>query len=449
MKTTISILLCKMVTAICKVLGPIFKKEGSVLPGRCVLKLQKDVLDRLSYPEYVVVVTGSSGKGSTVAMIAHILENNGKKVIWNKNGSNVRSAIVTLLLNNASAFSHKVNADVVLLEMDERFITGTFAPGTITHLAVTNITRDQPSRNIHPEIIFDKIFESIDESVHLILNVDDALLASGKYKHAGELTTFGVAKTALDSESAPDYAVDAAYCPACHSKLKYDFYHYGHLGKYACSHCSFGRGKPNYEATDVDFEKGEFAVDGNVLKLNKKVFFAVYYTLLSYVVCTILGIDKEGIVREIDEDELSSKRGKVYTVGGRKVEMLESKNENSLSYLQSIDYIKNAPGKKTVIMGFDNVSRRYEYNDLSWLWDVYAEGLNDENVDKIFCIGRFRYDVVTRLEYAGIDKEKLVLVENLSELIADVLQSSEGDIYTMVCFDMTAIIRKQIEEVTK
>ena len=126
--------------------------------------------------------------------------------------------------------------------------------------------------------------------------------------------------------------------------------------------------------------------------------------------------------------------------------MLETKNENNLSYYQSCEYIREQKGTKTVILGFENVSRRYKENDLSWLYDVNFELLNDDTIDKIFCIGRFRYDVKTRLEYARIDKNKLVLVDDLNNLLNLVETKSTGDIYTMVCFDMTAIIKKMIEE---
>lgn len=442
-------MVAKLVTFVCKLLKPIFNKEGSVLPGRCVLKIHKRVLDNLKYPDYVVAVTGSSGKGSTVSLVAHILEKSGKKVIWNKSGSNVNSAIVTLVLNNTKAFSHRVDGDVLLLEMDERFIKGTFKPGTITHMAITNITRDQPSRNIHPDVIYDKIVSSIDPSMHLILNADDPIVAKMRYIHSGKISMYGIDKTAYDTKKVPNYAVDAAYCPSCKSKLKYKTYHYGHLGIYDCPRCSFGRGKLDYEATKLDLDKGNFKVLDVTLNLNKKVFFAAYYTLLAYVICDIIGISREDILREINEDELSTKRGKVYELNGRTIEMLESKNENSLSYMQSISYIANQKDKKTIIMGFENVSRRYKYNDLSWLWDIDFQALKDDKVDKIFCIGRFKYDVATRLEYGGVSADKIILVEDLKDLLAEVMKKSEGNIYTMVCFDMTGIIKSQIEGMSK
>ncbi len=444
MKTTISIILGRLVTWASKVLKPVLKKDGSVFPGKVALDIDKKVLHNIKYPSQVVVVTGSSGKGSTVAMIAHILEKNGKKVVWNKNGSNIKNAVASLVINNANPFTHKLKADVLLLEMDERHIKDLFKPGTITHFAITNVTRDQPARNVHPLFIYDKIMESTDEKMRLILNVDDPLLNRARYSHSGEVTTFGVAKTKYDEEMI-EYPVDFAYCPSCHSKLEYETYHYGHLGIYKCPVCSFGRGEPDYEATEVDFKKKTFSIQGKKLKLNKGVFFAVYYTTLAYVVSRELGLSEEDILREINEDAMDSKRGKKYMLEDRTIEMLESKNENALSYLQSINYIRMQEGKKTVIMGFENVSRRYRYNDLSWLYDVPFEKLADDGIDKIFLIGRFQYDVATRLEYAGIEKEKVVLVENIESLLDEVVDKSVGNIFTMVCFDMTAIIKGLLE----
>ena len=126
--------------------------------------------------------------------------------------------------------------------------------------------------------------------------------------------------------------------------------------------------------------------------------------------------------------------------------MLESKNENALSYYQSLKYIVNEKGSKVVILGFDNVSRRYKYNDLSWLWDVDFELLNDESIEKIILIGRFKWDVLVRLKYAKIKKNKILLIDDMNTLIPTVKEKTKGEIYTMVCFDMTEIIQKKIME---
>lgn len=442
MKTTLSILLCKFISFVCS----IFKRDGSVFPGSIVYKFDKKALWKIKYPKTVIIVTGSSGKGSTVSMLNHILEEADKKVVLNKNGSNTNNAVMTLLLNNTKCFSHKVNADVVIMEMDERYIKGVFKPGTISHMVITNVTRDQPARNIHPESVFNAIMSAVDENIHLIFNDDDVLLNRIKYKHKGKFTTYGMAKTKYSSKEVPNYAVDGAYCPRCHNKLIYDAYHYGHLGIYACPHCDFQRGKVDYEGSSLDLKVSTFKINDDILKLNKAVFFAAYYTLAAYTAASIIGIKREVILSAINNHMISSKRGKSYNLGERKIEMLESKNENALSYLQSLTYIKNQEGKKTVIMGFENVSRRYSFNDLSWLWDVDFELLNDDNVDKIFCIGRFNYDVATRLYYAGIEFDKIILVDDITKLLDMVSENSCGNIYSMVCFDMTEIITNMLKE---
>ena len=172
----------------------------------------------------------------------------------------------------------------------------------------------------------------------------------------------------------------------------------------------------------------------------------LYYTLAAYTLCKTIGLTDEEIKKYLNDEVMPSKRMKEYKIDNRNVEMLESKNENNLSYYESLHYISNVKGKKTIILGFDNVSRRYKLNDISWLYDVKFELLNDDNIDKIFIIGKFRFDVLTRLEFANIPSEKLVVVDNLNNIISKIKNESKGNIYTMVCFDMTEILRKKILE---
>ena len=436
MKLTLLIMLNKSITFICK----LFKFEGSVFPASIVRKFDKNILEKIKYPKYVVGVTGSSGKGSTTSMIAHILEVNGYKVVWNKSGSNVVNGTTTLILNNTKVFSHKMDCDFLLLEMDESYIKETFSKSTLTHLVVTNITRDQPARNGEPMFILNKIFNSIDEKTHLIINSDDAFVNRLKYLHKGEVTTYGIGKTKYSLKEPISNNVDAAYCPICHEKLVYKFYHYGHLGSYSCPNGDF-KNNIDIKAEKVDLEKQEMVINDNIIHLNKDVFFAVYYTLAAYSLCKVIGMEEVKIIHALNDEVLESKRLKSLKYHNREVDMLESKNENNLSYLQSLNYINNYKGKKTIILGFDKVSRRYKYNDISWLYDVDFEVLDLKNIDKILCIGRFRYDVYARLRLANIDEDKLVIVDNIKNISED-LDKTEGTIFTMVCFDMTAVLKK-------
>ena len=448
MKNTLAILVNRFISLGCKILKPIMHKDGSVTPGYYASKINKDILNDIKYPKYVIGITGSSGKGSTTSLVAHILEGNGLKVVWNKSGSNLYNGAVTLILNNTNPFTKKLNADVLLMELDESFIKTIFNKNKLTHLVMTNITRDQPARNGTPDIIYNKIINSIDDSTHLIINADDPIVSRVKLTHKGKITTYGVAEFDEDYKTPISNTFDATYCPKCNSKLKYNYYHYGHIGNYECPYCDFKRGTVDYEATDINLSKQYMSVNGNLVHLNKDVEFCIYYTLAAYALCNTIELSTEQIQKELNDDVMESKRMKIEHINGRAIEMIESKNENALSYLQSIRYIRNKTGIKTVILGFENVSRRYSYNDLSWLYDVDFELLKDDGIDKIFCIGRFKWDVYTRLIYAGIDPNKLVLVDDINNLINMVLEQSTGNIFTMVCFDMTAIIKKLVSEVS-
>ena len=159
----LSVRINKFVTKLCK----LFKRNGSQYPGYVVYDIlrQRKILERIKYPKYVIAVTGSSGKGSTVDLINHILTDAGYSVVYNKNGSNGVLGAVTLILNNCDS-DGTFNKDVLLLECDERHLKLIFGKNKPTHLVITNVTRDQPSRNGHPDIVFKDIVSAIGEELH-------------------------------------------------------------------------------------------------------------------------------------------------------------------------------------------------------------------------------------------------------------------------------------------
>ena len=171
MKTTALLLLCKLLSRIGRLIG-----KGSSLPGRIALRLDPGILSRIRLPEYVAAVTGSNGKTSTVEMIAHVLRQSGRTVAYNREGSNQIEGIATVLLNDCD-WQGRVRSDIVLLESDERFARHTFRYFTPTHYVITNLYRDQLTRNGHPEWVYDILRESIHDGTRLILNADDPLVS--------------------------------------------------------------------------------------------------------------------------------------------------------------------------------------------------------------------------------------------------------------------------------
>lgn len=64
---------------------------------------------------------------------------------------------------------------MLLLESDERYAAHSFKYFHPTEFVITNLYRDQLTRNGHPESVFDAILPAIHPDTELILNGDDPL----------------------------------------------------------------------------------------------------------------------------------------------------------------------------------------------------------------------------------------------------------------------------------
>ena len=437
---SLQIIVNKLVTWICKV----FHKNGTQFPGAISYNMNQHILEKIKYPKYVIGVTGSSGKGTTTNLIYHILTDAGYDVCYNASGNNGIRGITTLILNHCT-ITGKFKHDVLLLELDEKHLHLAFGKNKMTHLIVTNITRDQPARNGSPDLIYDYIFNAVDEKTTLILNADDPGVLKAKLNFKGKVVTYGLSKTKDSYSKDMGFSLDNTYCPKCHKKLVYEYYHYGHIGSYYCPSCDFKRGTPDYVAKKINLENATMEINNNKVKLNNHFLFTAYATTAAYALASNCNVEEEKILYALNKDMVSTKRGKKWMIENREITMLESKNENSLSYYQSLRYIVNEKGEKTVILGFDNVSRRYKFNDLSWLYDVEFELLQDDSITSVILIGRFKWDVRVRLEYAHVNPKKIIMLEDWDTFIDTVLNHTKGNIYTMVCFDMTAILKEKFE----
>ena len=319
----IVILACKLANKLSKLTG----HEGSVIGGNVARKLDKKILKKIRLPKYVIGITGSSGKSSSTELTYNILTKNGYKVVYNKEGSNTINGITSLILNNSSLFG-KLKADVLLMELDEQFMKYIFEYITPTHLMITNITRDQPPRNSHPEKIYNAIKNAIPAGTHLILNVDDPFVNRIRINHKGEVTTYGMAENDYSRKSNINN-LDAAYCPICHSKLEYDFYHYGHIGSYHCPKYHFNRGKPNYEAKEIDVDNKQIKINDNIVHLPSNFLYTVYFVTGCYTLARELGLKDEDILKVLNDENIKTKRMEIYDFDNRKWQMLVSKNENN------------------------------------------------------------------------------------------------------------------------
>lgn len=440
MKLKLAIIIGRIVNILSKALG----KSGSVIGGYYALKIDKKLFKHVKYPKYIIGVTGSTGKTSLVELAADLMIDNNLKIAYNKAGSNIKNGIASLIIDNTK-LNGVMDKDVLLMEIDEKNVKHITKYIKLTHLVLTNIARDQLVRGAHPEATLEEIGLNLSKETTLIINADDPLLMRYTLDNDVKAYYYGIEKTKYSTDKPILNNLDGTYCPICGNKLIYDFYHYNHIGSYKCSKCSFKRPKLDFIGTDINLEKYKMKLDKKEIKLPSNFFFSAYFTLGAYAVCNIVGIKKEDIIKKINDYNKTSRRDLSLPFKKYKARILLSKNETNVSYASSIRYALNETGDKTVVLGFDNVSRRYTENDISWLYDIEFELLKDKSIKEIIVFGRFRYDIVTRLNYAGI-KDNITILEDKESVLPTLNKNTNNNVYFMVYFDMAAYFEKQLKE---
>lgn len=384
-------------------------------------------------PEYIIAVTGSNGKTSTVEMIAHILTENGKTVAWNKEGSNQIEGVTTLILGS-STLGGKIKSDILLIESDERFAKYTFSHITPTHYVITNLYRDQLTRNGHPEWVYNAIKESIKDETTLILNADDPLVSSfGQGRE--NVIWFGADRLAGDTDELVSVYNDGAYCPICKKAMKYTAHHYNHIGHYSCPSCGYKRHDTDHTLTELDLENGIAVIDGkDRITLALKSLYNIYNILAAYTVASLVGISGEKTAADMSDYVMKNGRVVTFNIGQRKGTLLTSKHENSISYDQSLRIAAADKRGCDVMIIVDAVSRKYFTSDVSWLWDIDFEMLDCENVHSIILSGKYCNDLAVRFSYTDIPEEKIKIFENIDKAY-DYLNNDRSEyIYTITCF---------------
>lgn len=408
-------------------------KKGSSLPGKIALKLDKNILSKVKLPKTIIMVTGSNGKTSTTEMIYNVLKENGYKVGCNKEGSNQIEGVTTMILNNCSLLG-KVKKDVLVIESDERYLRHTSKYIKPTHLVVTNLYRDQMTRNGHPEHIYDIIKQAIPEDVQLILNADDPLSSLYGYKRKN-VTYFGINKNELSVDKDNSVYNDGKYCPNCKSKMEYEYYHFNHIGKYECKNCGHSRKNPEFAVTDINIKEGIIKInDKYQIKMNLRSIYNAYNILATFAITSSIGVEEEKISNTLNQYVLKNDRIQTFNINGKEGMLLTSKHENSISYNQSLQYVLRENKPCTVVIIIDAISRKYFTSETSWIWDINFEILNSECIKNIVIAGKYVNDLAIRLNYAGIDTEKIIAEENLDEMMKKVKTLNNNNIYVITCF---------------
>lgn len=436
-KSIVSILASKITIFLTKTI----LKGGTTFPGKVALKIDRNILKRVSQGYKVVLVTGTNGKTTTTSMIYNIVKEDGKKVITNNTGANLFPGIVTTFIDNYKFFSKTEDA-YAIIEVDEanlKYIAKYITPEIIT---VTNLFRDQLDRYGEVYTTLNKILEGITltKDTTLVLNGDESLLGNLDLPNK---TVFYGFNAKINEDTKIDVNADAKFCKFCKAPYEYNHITYNHLGDFYCTGCGFKRAELKYavnEILDLSPDSSTVKINNLDIEVSQSGVYNIYNALCAFAITKELGVKDESIIKSLENQDSSFGRQESLNIDGKEVKIILVKNP--AGYNQALDTLcLNKESFSCAFLLNDNYA---DGTDVSWIWDVDFEKLHNLNIDEVFISGLRCYDMAVRLKIAGLDEEKFIIETEFENLTSKIKESTNNKIYILATYTAMINYRKHL-----
>lgn len=397
---------------VCKLVNLINKEKGSNIAGVIACRIQKDFISHFSGINYdsVFFITGTNGKSTTNNMVVHTLRNSGKKVTSNLEGANLITGVATALIKD-STLSGKLTSDCFIFEVDERYLSIIHRYLPAKNICVTNIQKDQVQRNGEPDYIYQKIKNVINKDVTVYLNNEEPR-GKSLSNYAGKTVLYGIEKNNKSFIKNGEYDVTLP-CPVCNDKIIFEHYNVDNIGSFKCSNCGF-KSEENIEfsAKDIDYSKNTFKCQNYTYFIHNTEPFFIYNYVLCIAICKKFGISEDKIQEAFKNFKNISGRLETLNYKTKTIKYIRIKQENPETLQSALDYISCDNTPKVFMLGLEELKDFAPYyTNTFYSFDCNLDKLINSNVEKYICFSEFvAYDIANRLIYAGIDKEKIVVL---------------------------------------
>lgn len=367
----------RMSASLSRALG---KGSGGMFGGKVALALSPNILSELSVGKQIILVTGTNGKSTTTRMTAESLRTLGE-VASNQNGDNMTTGIVTALMESAEA-------PFAVLEVDEMHMPQIARATNPAAIILLNLSRDQLDRVGEIGTVEGRVREAVESSPDalVVANCDDPLISSAAWD----------AKNVQWVSVGAPWQADSTSFPRTGTIVVRDEDGWGVDG-----HPEFSRPTPDWTITD-QADDGSFEIhgpNGTVIATSLRVPGRVNRGNASQAAAaaTHFGVEPEQLSAALASVVGVAGRYQTYDVDGRLARLILAKNpagwQESLSMVDS----------KTDQLIISVNGQTPDGEDLSWLWDVEFERVNDLALVTVIASGERSADLAVRLEYAGVD----------------------------------------------
>ncbi|HET8592109.1 MAG TPA: Mur ligase family protein [Solirubrobacterales bacterium] len=406
---------------------------GTTLPGRVLVRIAPDAIDRLasSLDRGSIVVSSTNGKTTTAGMIAAILRADARTPVHNHAGSNMHWGVATALLEQSG--------DEGLFELDEGWLPRVAPQLRPRLLVLGNLFRDQLDRYGELERLADEWAELVGRlESGLALNADDPLIADlgrdRELRRRPGVTYFGIEDA---SQALPElqHAHDAKHCRRCGAPYSYERAFVGHLGHYSCPKCGADRPAPDVAATAIELHgisgsrvrirtpDGELA-----LELPLPGVYNVYNALAAVTAGLRSGVPLDRIRSGLESMRAVFGRVERIEVAGKQVSILLIKNPAGANeVLRTLSLEATAEPVDLWLALNDRIA---DGRDVSWIWDADFELLAD-GVRHVICAGTRAAEMALRLKYAGWPTEVIEVIEPIADSLDTAVRSAPSRLFAL------------------
>jgi UDP-N-acetylmuramyl tripeptide synthase len=420
-------------------------RGGTSLPGKVLTRVEPRAIGRLAarLGRGSVVISATNGKTTSAAMAATILQRAGASLVHNHAGANMAGGVASALAAAARDGGRRVDGDLGLFEVDEFWLGPVAEELEPRAMLLGNLFRDQLDRYGELETIADRwadVVAARGSATTLVLNADDPLIAD-LGRHA-EPVYFGVDD---DTLALPElqHASDSKHCRRCGQAYVYDAAYLAHLGHYRCPNCGAERPQPTVRATAVELRGIRTAAftlhaagEERRIELPLPGLYNVYNALGAAALCLSLGVPLDDVAAGLAEVEPAFGRAETLDLGGRPTSILLVKNPAGANEVLRTLALE---GSELQLFGVLN-DRIADGRDVSWVWDADWEVIAP-HVRHMTCSGTRAAELALRLKYAGVDGDRLEVVEDVEAGLDAALARGDGPLYAVPTY--TALLELQ------
>ena len=402
------ILFAKVLNFFANILCKILHKDNGNMLGKIVKKLSPDILKSIKIDCPVIAVTATNGKTTTNNAIRYMLEQNGKKVVSNREGNNMETGIITALIKNCT-LTGKIKADFVTFEVDESYVPIVFKKIPLNTLVVLNFFRDQLDRNGEVESLILKINEFLKTyDGNLVLNNDDPNVARlGRANENNKnVYYFSVDKYKYATEEQSE-AGEGKFCPFDKTRLEYEYYQYSHIGKFKCPKCGYGEENLYTKVENVDLDAKTFKEEDISYEFLDNNIYTIYNYAAVISVAKIYDLDAKEAIKTF---KLDNGRAENVKINGCETIINLAKNPTGANV--SLRTLNEDKEEKELLFVLNDNSA--DGRDVSWIWDI---NFNVQNVTRIVTAGTRAYDMAIRIKTSGFDANKIEPYLDLKEAL--------------------------------